>query len=60
MKIKNWVMFEAPGEKEELKQLINSTEDDLEAIGQIAEKFDMDLSDATTVYNIYKERMSHD
>lgn len=57
MKIKNWVIFEAPTEKEELIELVKSTESDLEAISKIAEKFDIDLMDATTVYEIAKERM---
>ena len=58
MKIENWVKFEKPGEKDKLKTIIE-TNDELQAISQIAQDFNMDLMDATSVYNIFKERMTN-
>jgi hypothetical protein len=56
MKITQYLYWEKPGEKEELAELIKSTESEMTCRKLIAERFDMSMIEAAQVLKLYKEK----
>lgn len=61
MKITQYLYWEKPGEKEELENLIKSTESEMTCRKLIADHFDMSMIEASQVLKLYKEKfMKHE
>lgn len=57
MRLEYWLYFESSGEKERLKEVVNNATSEIDAISKIQETFNMSLSDAYEVLNIFKNKL---
>lgn len=57
MKIEAWIHFEKEGEKEKLKQIVESSSNTLIAIAMVQEEFGLSLADSNAAVEMYNKRI---
>lgn len=57
MKLSYWIYFEEPGEKERLKEIMENYKESYEQLQKIAEEFNVDMTVASRVIQIYNEHI---
>lgn len=57
MKLSYWIYFEEPGEKERLKEIMENCKESYEQLQKIAEEFNVDMTVASRVIQIYNEHI---
>lgn len=57
MKVEAWIHFEKPGEKEKLKEIVESSSSNILATKAVQEEFGLSLIDSNTVIEMYNKRI---